>query len=117
MSESESEPNRLPVVLVLGGCGFVGRNLVHFLVQQNLASHIKVADKSMPLMSYFHNQFMSIFDNPIVEYQQADLTKYASFDPFIIRCDCIYDVDLTMSRKPSQHPKQSKILNLISYLI
>ena len=34
-----------PRVLVLGGCGFVGRNFVTFLVQNDLASKIRVADK------------------------------------------------------------------------
>jgi nucleoside-diphosphate-sugar epimerase len=62
-------------VLILGGCGFVGRNMVLYLVDNDLASFIKVVDKAMPSMSYFHPQFLSAFNCPTVEYQQADLTK------------------------------------------
>ena len=65
----------LPAVLILGGCGFIGRNLVHYLVTQQLAIYIKIADKAMPEMSYFHDIFMESFQSPIVEYQQNDLTK------------------------------------------
>ena len=77
-----AEPLQLPTVLVLGGCGFIGRNLVHFLVQENLASYIKVVDKAMPVMSYFHDQFLTSFSSPLVEYQQADLTKYEANSNF-----------------------------------
>lgn len=66
----------LPAILILGGCGFVGRNLVHYLVTENLASFIKVADKAMPEMSYFHDKFMEAFHSPVVQYEQDDLTKY-----------------------------------------
>ena len=65
----------LPTVLILGGCGFIGRNLVRYLVTENLALFIKVADKAMPEMSYFHDCFTEAFQSPIVQYEQNDLTK------------------------------------------
>jgi len=34
-----------PKVLILGGVGFIGRNLVTFLAQNNLVSKIGVSDK------------------------------------------------------------------------
>lgn len=70
-----SSSSTLPAILILGGCGFVGRNLVHLLVTQKLAVYIKVADKAMPEMSYFHSKFMDAFQSPLVKYEQADLTK------------------------------------------
>ena len=46
-----------PRVLVLGGCGFVGRNLVKHLVDQDLCSAIVVADKTMPMIACFAPPF------------------------------------------------------------
>lgn len=48
-----AEAAQLPAYLVLGGCGMVGRNLVEHLVNNNLARKIRVADKAMPMTSYF----------------------------------------------------------------
>lgn len=78
-------PSSLPAVLILGGCGCIGRNLVHHLVSGNLAMFIKVADKAMPEMSYFHDMFVESFQSPIVQYEQNDLTKY-------VKCSLINDV-------------------------
>lgn len=41
--------------LILGGCGMVGRNLVQYLISNNLARKIRVADKAMPMTSYFQS--------------------------------------------------------------
>ncbi len=70
-----SDADHLPKVLVLGACGFIGRNLVHFLVQNRLCSYIKAVDKSMPLTSFFHPMYTRAFEDSVVEYQQADLSK------------------------------------------
>lgn len=72
---SSSSSSSLPSVLVLGGCGFIGRNLVHHLVSRRLCRCIKVTDKTRPDMSYFHEQFLQSFDSEIVFYEQNDLTK------------------------------------------
>jgi len=37
-----------PNVLVLGGLGFIGRNFVEYLVNNNLVDKIRVADKGLP---------------------------------------------------------------------
>ncbi|CAJ0642527.1 10931_t:CDS:1, partial [Entrophospora sp. SA101] len=34
-----------PSILVLGGLGFIGRNFITYLVENELASEIKVVDK------------------------------------------------------------------------
>ena len=41
-----------PSALILGGCGFVGRNLVQHLVEKKLCSKIKVVDRTMPAMAF-----------------------------------------------------------------
>lgn len=42
-----------PRVLVLGGAGMIGRNFVQFCVARDLCASIRVADKTMPEISYF----------------------------------------------------------------
>jgi hypothetical protein len=63
-------------VLLLGGCGFVGRNFLLFLLNEQLISYVKVVDKITPLMAYMHPLHMTCFDSPLVEFQQADLTQF-----------------------------------------
>jgi nucleoside-diphosphate-sugar epimerase len=42
-----------PRVLVLGGAGMIGRNFVKFCIDRDLCAGIRVADKTMPEISYF----------------------------------------------------------------
>jgi len=62
-------------VLILGGCGFIGRNLVKYLVDNKLASKIRVSDKNLPATSYLNPEHKKAFDEKIVEFVQADLTR------------------------------------------
>ena len=69
-------PSGKPRVLVLGGCGFIGRNFVKYLVDNKLASHIKVADKAIPGTSYLSADHKAAFEQKnIVEFKQSDLAK------------------------------------------
>jgi len=71
-----AKPEGKPNVLILGGCGFVGRNLVKYLVDNKLASTIRVADKSMPATSYLNAAHKAAFaQTNIVEFKQSDLSK------------------------------------------
>merc|ERR1711991_1159638 len=65
-------------VLVLGGSGFIGRNLVHHLVVNDLASYIRVADKVLPQTAYLDEAHQASFDSDKVEFMQANLTSDAS---------------------------------------
>eukprot|EP01114_Cavostelium_apophysatum_P012273 TRINITY_DN2725_c0_g1_i1.p1 TRINITY_DN2725_c0_g1~~TRINITY_DN2725_c0_g1_i1.p1 ORF type:complete len:369 (+),score=90.97 TRINITY_DN2725_c0_g1_i1:75-1181(+) len=60
-----------PRVLVLGGLGFIGRNLVKYLVENDLASKIRVADKTMIAMVRLGKDFTDAFDK--VEVIQVNL--------------------------------------------
>eukprot|EP00043_Microstomoeca_roanoka_P026867 m.12762 g.12762 ORF g.12762 m.12762 type:complete len:282 (+) comp7034_c0_seq1:86-931(+) len=64
-----------PSVLVLGGAGFIGRNLVVYLVENDLVSTIRVADKALLQTSYLTARQQAAFDK--VEYVQANLAKDA----------------------------------------
>ena len=63
-----------PTILILGGCGMVGRNLVRFLATHQLCSKIRVADKTIPQIAFFHPADEEIFERN-VEFVQADLNK------------------------------------------
>lgn len=62
-------------ILILGGTGFIGRNLVKFLVDNKLAKYILVVDKKPPGTSYLSAAHAAAFANPIVQFQQGDLSK------------------------------------------
>jgi len=62
-------------VLVLGGVGFIGRNLVKYLVDYNLAAKIRVVDKVLPAIALLGAEHQAAFDNPIVEFMQGNLTS------------------------------------------
>jgi nucleoside-diphosphate-sugar epimerase len=59
--------------LILGGVGYIGRNLVKHLIDTGVTANITVADKAMPMLSHFHPLFETVFSQ--VEYVQCDLTR------------------------------------------
>jgi nucleoside-diphosphate-sugar epimerase len=59
--------------LILGGVGYIGRNLVRHLLEEHLASHVTVADKSLPAFSFFHPVFEGVFSS--IEMIQVDLSR------------------------------------------
>jgi len=78
-SSADAKPaDGKPSVLVLGGCGFVGRNLVAMLVHRGLCSHIRVVDKLMPAMGFFAPPHQEAFDSPVVAFKQGDLSRDAA---------------------------------------
>jgi nucleoside-diphosphate-sugar epimerase len=83
--ESKTAAERESVsVLLLGGCGFVGRNFLLFLLNEQLVSYVKVVDKMTPLMAFMHPLHLACFDSSLVEFQQADLTQYVFFLDFCL---------------------------------
>ena len=62
-----------PRVLILGGVGMIGRNLVTHLVTNNFCSSIRVADKMIPIISYLSKEHSAAFD--VVDFQQCDLNQ------------------------------------------
>eukprot|EP01095_Lingulamoeba_sp_RSL-Kostka_P006730 TRINITY_DN2124_c0_g1_i1.p1 TRINITY_DN2124_c0_g1~~TRINITY_DN2124_c0_g1_i1.p1 ORF type:complete len:372 (+),score=149.19 TRINITY_DN2124_c0_g1_i1:42-1157(+) len=67
-----------PNVLVLGGVGFVGRNLVTYIVQNDLAQFVRVVDKVLPATAFLGPPHSEAFANEeIVEYKQCNLTSEA----------------------------------------
>uniref|UniRef100_A0A1A9W5Q6 NAD-dependent epimerase/dehydratase domain-containing protein n=1 Tax=Glossina brevipalpis TaxID=37001 RepID=A0A1A9W5Q6_9MUSC len=67
-----------PTVLVLGGCGFIGRNLITYLVENDLSQEIRVIDKTPPQMSWLNAKQMKAFESEKVEFCSANLINLNS---------------------------------------
>ncbi|KAJ3438522.1 nad-dependent epimerase/dehydratase [Anaeramoeba flamelloides] len=67
-------------LLILGGTGFIGRNLVKYLVDNNCCSKIKVIDKQFPAIAYFSEEITKAFENEIVEFKQGNLNSPTSIE-------------------------------------
>ncbi|KAI9318392.1 hypothetical protein BX666DRAFT_1927480 [Dichotomocladium elegans] len=63
-------------ILVLGGVGFVGRHFVHYVVQNDLADHIRVVDKVLPQTAYLSAAHRSSFEK--VDFRQGNLINATS---------------------------------------
>jgi len=67
-----------PKFLILGGVGFIGRNLVHYLVKNDLASFIRVADKTLLATSSMSKEHLESFHKKdVVQCIQANLCTEA----------------------------------------
>jgi len=66
-----------PNVLVLGGMGFIGRNMVQYLVENNLANKIRGVDKVLPSTANLGAGHAPAFESANVEFMQANLTSAA----------------------------------------
>jgi len=67
-----------PRVLILGGVGFVGRNLVTYLVKNNLCSKICVSDKMLPQTASLSEEETKIFNSEVVTFKQANVAREAT---------------------------------------
>lgn len=65
-------------VLILGGVGFIGRNLVKYLVDNNLASEIKVLDKLPVSLAFLSADHKKALESDKVTVKQANLCSPAS---------------------------------------
>jgi nucleoside-diphosphate-sugar epimerase len=62
-----------PRVLILGGVGFIGRNLVQYLVQNDLTSKIRVADKTIPALASLSSEQRDLFSK--IDFKQVNLSR------------------------------------------
>lgn len=58
---------------ILSGCGFIGRHIVKYLVDNNLASTVRVVDKVPPQIAWLNDEHKVAFESPIVEFHSANL--------------------------------------------
>lgn len=69
-----------PKVLLLGGVGFIGRNLVKYLVDKDLASEIRVLDKLPTSLAFLSEDHKKAFSSPVVTVKQANLCSPQSIE-------------------------------------
>jgi nucleoside-diphosphate-sugar epimerase len=62
-----------PSALVLGGVGFIGRNLVTYLVENDICSTIRVVDKVLPATAYLTAKQQDAFSK--IDFRQANLVQ------------------------------------------
>lgn len=107
--------NALPSVAVLGGCGFIGRNLVEYLCDQNLVSKIKVADKSLPALSNLTPKLKKMFkeDDRIV-FKQSDLAKDDHVARFFEGENFDYVFNLCGETRPQKTAEDYRLKNVVS---
>ncbi|XP_045615049.1 dTDP-D-glucose 4,6-dehydratase [Procambarus clarkii] len=67
-----------PKVLVLGGCGFIGRHIVAELVVKDVTSTLCVVDKVPPQIAWLNEQQAKIFNDDVVTFRSANLINPAS---------------------------------------
>ncbi|KAK4313907.1 hypothetical protein Pmani_014770 [Petrolisthes manimaculis] len=67
-----------PKVLVLGGCGFLGRHIVCELVAKDVASAVCVVDKVPPQIAWLNEKQTKVFNDDVVTFRSANLINPAS---------------------------------------
>lgn len=101
-------------VLILGGVGFIGRNLVAYLVENNLAEYIRVADKVLPATAYLNERHKKAFSDSRVEFKQANLVD-ASFTAKVFdgkKFDIVFNCAAETKYGQSEEVYAEKVFNL-----
>lgn len=81
-----------PRVLILGGLGFVGRNLVCYLVEHELCSKIRSVDKVPPSTAWLNERHNAAFHHDSVEFKSANLINPVSVEKAFLDSDGGFDV-------------------------
>jgi len=104
-----------PKVLILGGIGFIGRNLVKFLVDAKLCSFIRVADKVLPQTAFLGKAHEDALNAKEVEFKQSNLNSAASIaKAFTVEGGFDYVFNLACETKYGQTPEvyKEKVLDV-----
>jgi nucleoside-diphosphate-sugar epimerase len=63
---------------VLGGTGFIGRNLVKLLLDSGQCSYIRSIDKVFPQTAFLSTAHAAVYDSPNCQFMQGNLSSAAS---------------------------------------
>lgn len=80
-----------PRVIVLGGNGFIGKNFVQYLAENDLCSKIRVADKVLPAVAGLSKKQQEIYASDLVEFKQTPLTQEAKLEAVFDESDGAWD--------------------------
>lgn len=81
-----------PRVLVLGGLGFIGRNLVCFLVEHELCSKIRAVDRVPPTTAWLNKRHYAAFHHSTVEFKSANLINPGSVEEAFLDAEGDFDL-------------------------
>ncbi|XP_028402731.1 uncharacterized protein LOC114525548 [Dendronephthya gigantea] len=91
-----------PSVVILGGLGFIGRNLVTYLVESDLCSKIRAVDKVPPQTAWLNERHKKAFENNVVEFKSANLVHEASAEKAFAEASFDYCINLAAETKYGQ---------------
>lgn len=83
----------MPTYTILGGCGFIGRNLVHRLANDETCTKLVVCDKSRPELSWLTSAQKESFDHPKVLFKQINLSNEANAMTFLCQNPCDFVIN------------------------
>ncbi|KAI6653625.1 hypothetical protein LOD99_3520 [Oopsacas minuta] len=69
MAEADIKPS----VLILGGCGFVGRSIAMYLLEEKLANKVCIVDKLAPVLFRLTEKEQELFTK--IEFRSGNLSK------------------------------------------
>lgn len=64
---------------VISGCGFIGRNFVEHLIENDLVSKVRVIDKVAPELAWLNDKQKKLFQNPLIEFMSGNLIHPCKF--------------------------------------
>ena len=111
-----------PKWLIAGGIGFIGRNLVKYLLDNRLASDIRVGDKRAPFMAFLGGDHKAALEDGAVECMQVDCADEESVDrlfaeprsggswDFVVNCAA----EMDLSRPEAFHAKAAEAAKLLA---
>lgn len=70
-------------MISFSGCGFIGRNLVQYLVENRVANKIRVVDKTPPQMAWLNERHSQYFEDENVEFLSANLKNASKLELFL----------------------------------
>lgn len=62
-----------PAVLIVGGLGYIGRNLALYIHNNNLASEVRIVDKVLPQLAWLAPEFEEACSKE--KFMQADASN------------------------------------------
>lgn len=62
-----------PAVLIVGGLGYIGRNLALYIHKNNLVSEVRIVDKVLPQLAWLAPEFEEACSKE--KFMQADASK------------------------------------------
>ncbi|CAH1974613.1 unnamed protein product [Acanthoscelides obtectus] len=84
-------------VLLLGGTGFIGRNIVYYWLKEKKVESIVVVDKVPPELAWMNQAHRDAFNDPRVEFKSANLVFPEVCTEVFDRRDCDPKFDLVVN--------------------